>query len=644
MLSFVFFSNSSFTSSPSLFLLSFNSLSFISSLFIFSLISLYNSFISFLLSVILSLSSISLFSFVSSFSSWNDFPTLNLLFSWDSSSKDCFGFSFPMIFNSFSDVIKIFLNLYWILFIFLITFLVVILISFGDKLALSSFFSMISSPILFFSILNSSFLTTKEFISFDIPLIYISSLWIFSSNALLSFLFEYILSILNWIQLSIFVDNCIFLIFSRFCCCKLSKRASLFKILISFLSLILSCFGSFSSLIFSFCNSSFSLFWTSSFSIVNLIFSCGVESLIELSFSFPLIFIWLFDVIKLFLNWFNFMDFLNIFFVVILISLLNGDLFWPSNFIALFILTIKISSFDFLLMFISSILSISNIGFLSYELIISIWLTFSGIFNCFSLSTIFSDFNIVNLILSCSTGFNFNFSNSFWIGVIDFLFKSILSSGIFSIFICIHLSIFNEALSIFLFSLLSFNIFSTVNLLLSWGSFSKIGFSFIFSVPIILKLFSDTIELFLNLWWWIIFFLYTFFVVIFISFSLGSSLEISSFLILLIFISSFLLISNSNLLLCLLDIIDKDISFLLILFSSFKDLSFKLEPLDISNLLLFCSSGIKLTNCLWILLFNWSLSNNVFDFSSFWLSSLPFDDKIFWFWFSDTSSIWIWIQ
>ena len=64
---------------------------------------------SFLLSL-LSLFSFS-FSFWSSFSSSNDLPTLNLLFSWDSASKGVFVFSFPRIFNLFSDVIKLFLNL-----------------------------------------------------------------------------------------------------------------------------------------------------------------------------------------------------------------------------------------------------------------------------------------------------------------------------------------------------------------------------------------------------------------------------------------------------------------------------------------------------------------------------------------------------
>jgi len=56
--------------------------------------------------------------------------------------------------------------------------------------------------------------------------------------------------------------------------------------------------------------------------------------------------------------------------------------------------------------------------------------------------------------------------------------------------------------------MLSFNVYnllfcsieaSIVNLILSWDSSSKIGFNFVLSIALIHKLFSDTIELFLNL-------------------------------------------------------------------------------------------------------------------------------------------------
>ena len=203
----------------------------------------------------------------------------------------------------------------------------------------------------------------------------------------------------SWISFG----NWVFVIFLSFCCSKSSEGDSWFNISFSFLldwSLLSSSFN----LSFSFFISFSSLFSRIVSSIVNLIFSCGDTSFIENDFSFPSIFIWLSEIIELFLNWFIFIFFLNIFLVVILISLLGGAWLCPSKFIELFLLIVNISSFSILLIFISSFLFISNKELLSLVFTISIWLTFSGIF-----FDSFSAFNIVNLLLSCDSSSKIGF-------------------------------------------------------------------------------------------------------------------------------------------------------------------------------------------------------------------------------------------
>ena len=192
-------------------------------------------------------------------------------------------------------------------------------------------------------------------------------------------------------------------------------------------------------------------------------------------------------------------------------------------------------------------------------------------------------------------------------------FSSFLISYVLSILNCIQLSIFCiislgwdsfSLINLFLrtssFSnLLFWSIVPSIeNLLLSCDSFSKIGFSF--SIALILKLFPDSIEIFLNVWW--IFFLYTFFVDIFISLSWGGLFSPS------IFTSSFLLINVSSfgLLISISSFFN-----LSTLFSSFNKLFLFSYILSILNCIQL-STLLSIKGFFWIFLnFCWFSSNKI---------------------------------
>jgi hypothetical protein len=114
---------------------------------------------SFLVSSLSTKLSISFFSLVI-------FSTLNLLFSWDSSSKIGLSFPIPLIFIIVSETIERFLFLFNTIF-FLRIFFVVILMSF----LVGEYFLP--------CIMNSSFLETKDIFSLGVLLILITSLLIF---------------------------------------------------------------------------------------------------------------------------------------------------------------------------------------------------------------------------------------------------------------------------------------------------------------------------------------------------------------------------------------------------------------------------------------------------------------------------------
>ena len=345
-------------------------------------------------------------------------------------------------------------------------------------------------------------------------------------------------------------------------------------------------------------------------------------------------------------------------FCFIVLVTVNLLLFCSSGFklsnlfkIFLFLKIFSLGSSFFFISFSISLLS-SFCSFCSFS---------SDCFSSFLFSCFLSILNWIQFSIFWITSFS-----TIFFSLILFLFKSPSFSLICSSFFCklsfwtiifSSLPLFLICSSFWTILLLSFilsNLFfcpiipSIVNLLLSWESFSKIGFTFIFSIAEIYNWGRDTIELCLNLLC-IIFFLNTFFVDIFISLSGFDSLssrftsifsltkEISSFGFLLIFISSFLIISNNL--------------FLFRAVGIFSFISFGLTELITENLLLFCSSGcnkslnfsLEFNSLLLLRSFSWSFVSKVFSLISFDLSKI-LSSRIKWFLLSYILSILNWIQ
>ena len=193
--------------------------------------------------------------------------------------------------------------------------------------SITSLFWFCSNISLFLSLLDIWFnLSSLIFIWF-------SFIW-FSSLSFVNeiFLFSYVLSILNWMKLSIFWIFSIFWIsfsliiwllsiflyelissetislFNNIFCLSLSKSFPIisllfiFSVSILFLLLLMSISSFSFSIFLIFSKLSISLYSFIIFSTVNLLLSWGTSSKVGIFFSFPLIFIWFSEVIILFLN------------------------------------------------------------------------------------------------------------------------------------------------------------------------------------------------------------------------------------------------------------------------------------------------------------------------------------------------------
>ena len=245
--------------------LSFFFLCFLHFFFFLSFLVLFSSFSFISLSTLASssylCSSLSLTS-LASFASLNVFSMVNLLFSCECGSNESFFFLIALMYNSFSEMISLFCPCF--------------------KSEVSVIFSVIAGQV--FSMLNSSFLATKEITSLGLLTIVISSLIIFSKTALSLSLSlscsSWIPSMLICIQLSTFLFWLETEVFSTVN--LLLFWDSSFNIFFFFLSPLI--FNSFSCTTSLFLNLWWIIFFLTTFFVEILIFLSLVASMLTSSF------------------------------------------------------------------------------------------------------------------------------------------------------------------------------------------------------------------------------------------------------------------------------------------------------------------------------------------------------------------------